>query len=372
MSPTRRTYLTALATTTVLTVAGCSSSESPTETPAVTTTPGVSEPTTDGTTDRPETDTRGGDLPSYADRAAYTEESLSLEATEECSLGATLTLPEGDGAVPGVVIVHGSGPNDRDGTVGPLQPYRDLAVGLASRGIAVLRYDKRTFACQQSIDPTAFTIDDVVTEDVLTAVSRLREQPRVDREDIVVVGHSLGGALAPRVASRDGGLAGIALLAANARPLPDLIVDQTRYALERDGELTDAERRRLEQTRALAERLRTADIGDEEVLAGGGEPFWRSLAEYDQVETATAIETPILLAQGERDRQVTVADDLSRWRDTLGDRTDVRIHTYPGLNHYFVDGAGALETGGQPEDGFVAESLIADLADWIEGVVEAA
>jgi hypothetical protein len=66
-----------------------------------------------------------------------------------------------------------------------------------------------------------------------------------------------------------------------------------------------------------------------------------------------------------------VADDLSRWRDALGDRTDVTSHTYPGLNHYFVDGAGALETGGQPEDGFVAESLITDLADWI-GRVEAA
>jgi len=362
MSPTRRAYLAALAGTTALSVAGCSGNESPPGTTDSTTTPGLSRTRTD----QSHTETTTENLPEYADSDAYTEQSLSLRASGDCTPGATLTLPNGDGVVPGVVVVHGSGPSDRDGTIGPVKPYRDLAVGLASRGIAVLRYDKRTFACRQSFDPTEFTIDDVVTEDALTAVERLREHSRVD--SVVVVGHSLGGALTPRIARRDRSLAGIALLAANARPLPTLIVEQTRYALERDGNLTDAEQRQLEQTRELAERLRTADIGDEEVLAGGGRPFWQSLAEYDQVETATEVETPILLAQGERDKQVRVETDLARWREALGDREDVTIHTYPGLNHYFVDGAGALETGGQPEDGFVSGSVVADLAAWTNRV----
>ncbi|MUV89530.1 alpha/beta fold hydrolase [Halapricum sp. CBA1109] len=297
MTPSRRRVLRAGVVAAGALLAGCTDTGTTTvpSTATPSTTRDTPNRTTDGTTT---TDADGTATPPYAAPSAYETTTLSLSATADCSLGATLTVPEGDGPFPGAVIVHGSGPQDRDGTTGPVKPYRDIARGLSTYGVAVLRYDKRTFACTGTLDPAALSLDDVVTDDALTALERLREHDRVAAADTVVVGHSLGGALAPRIASRDGQVAGVAMLAANARPLPDLIVAQNRYALERDGELTDAERRQLRQVRALAERLRTVDIESGEVLAGAGRPFWRGLAEYDQVAAAEGLSLPMFLAQG--------------------------------------------------------------------------
>lgn len=86
-------------------------------------------------------------------------------------MGGTLLPPTDGESVPGAVIVHGSGPTDRDGTHGPNKPYKQLAWGLASRGVPVLRCDKRTFAC--AADPTAVTIDAVVTDDALAVARRV-------------------------------------------------------------------------------------------------------------------------------------------------------------------------------------------------------
>lgn len=370
MAPTRRRYLAALSGATTLAIAGCSDADStptdatPTESLTPTDTPTATPGTTVPGTPTP-TPSDGYTPPPYVDPGAYTATSVTLDATAECTLGGELTVPTGEGPVPGVVLVHGSGRQNRNGAIGGVQIYRDLALGLASRGVAVLRYDKRTFACTQQLDPSAFTIDDVVTDDALLAVDRLREHPRVASEDVFVVGHSLGGALAPRIAARDGGLAGIAMLAANASPLPDLVVAQTRYALERDGDLTEAERQQLNRVRELAERARTVDIGDDEVVLGGGKPFWRSLAEYDQVETATNLDVPTFLGQGTRDRNVPVDTELGQWRDALGGRASVTIRTYDGVNHYFLEGPGPLETGQLPQSGHVVPAVVADLAAFV-------
>jgi uncharacterized protein len=81
--------------------------------------------------------------PSYADFTKFEEKEI-LIGKGIWSLPGTLSLPKGDGPFPAVILVHGSGPLDRDETIGPNKPFRDLAHGLASRGIAVLRYEKRT------------------------------------------------------------------------------------------------------------------------------------------------------------------------------------------------------------------------------------
>ncbi|PSQ36441.1 hypothetical protein BRD08_04700 [Halobacteriales archaeon SW_10_66_29] len=180
------------------------------------------------------------DPPAYADESAFEERTVTLDATESCDLGGTLSVPTGNDSVPGVVIVHGSGPVDRDATFGPNKPYKELAWGLASRGIAVLRYDKRTQACDA--DLADVTIDDVATDDALTAIQRLRDHDRVAADAVFVVGHSLGGALAPRIATRDGGLAGAVLLAPGpARPIEELVLDQQRHLLDQQ-DLTGEER----------------------------------------------------------------------------------------------------------------------------------
>jgi len=304
--------------------------------------------------------------PPYADESAFTEREVSLEATDDCTLGGTLTLPAGVDEAPGVVIVHGQGPSDRDGTVGPNKPYKDLAWGLASRGVAVLRYDKRTRACD--VDLAEVTIDEAVTEDALTAVERLREIDVVADEDVVVAGHSIGATLAPRIAARDGELAGVVMLAPLARTAPEALLDQNEYLVERDGTVTEAEREQLERVERIAGRIRSLNITDEAVVYIGGDEYWRSLREYDAVETAEEIDAPRLVLQGERDYQVTVEDDLARWREALGDEPNVEFRTYPRLNHFFMPGEGKPGRGEYFRENRVAEAVVADVASFAAAV----
>lgn len=309
------------------------------------------------------------DPPAYADESAFTEREIALEATESCSLGATLSIPAGEESVPGVVIVHGSGAVDRDLSLGANKPYKDLAWGLASRGIAVLRYDKRTAACE--VDLANATIDDVVTDDALTAIDRLRAADRVRDDGIVLVGHSIGGTLAPRIAGRDGTLAGVVMLAPGGRSVPQAMLDQNRYLAEVDGEVTDAERRQLERVEAMVEQIRRLDIADDEVVYLGGREYWRTLTEYDQLSAAADLELPRYLAFGGRDWQVTVADDRPLWRDALAGESNVTVRTYGALNHLFIPGSGPSTPGEYFEPGHVDRQVVSDLVEWIDGVAGA-
>jgi len=306
--------------------------------------------------------------PEYADESAFTESERSISVGDDCALGATLTLPVGEASesVPGVVIVHGSGPSDRDGTVGPNKPYRDLAWGLASRGVASLRYEKRTAACR--IDGT-LTIDEEVTDDALAAADVLRGETRIADGDVVVAGHSLGGTLVPRIATQDDGLAGIAMLAAAARPLPEALLDQYEYLADLDGTVTDAERAQLDAVRAAVERIESGDVGQEEVVLGASGAYWNSLLSYDATATADALTRPAFLLQGERDYQVTVADDFADWRVAFADNRDARFETYPALNHLFMPGEGQSRPGEYFEPNHVAGAVVTDLASWVDGIV---
>jgi len=292
--------------------------------------------------------------PSYADESAFSERELAL-GSPACGLGATLTTPEGEGADTGVVLVHGSGPNDRDGTFGPNRPLQDIAWGLASEGVAVLRYDKRTFACDVSTDELGF--GPLVVDDALTALDRLRAETGV--ADTAVVGHSIGAYAAPRIAREDGDASAF-LLAAPSRPLYATVPDQLRYLAGLDGEVTDAEQAQIDDAEATADRL--AD-GDYE--GGGfawGAQFWRDVADYDPVAAAESLGRPVYALQGGRDYQVTPDGDFPAWRDALGDD---RTRLYEDLNHLFVAGEGDPNPGEYFRPGNVAEAVVADLAGWL-------
>ncbi|MGO9207377.1 MAG: alpha/beta fold hydrolase, partial [Candidatus Limnocylindrales bacterium] len=166
----------------------------------------------------------------YVNPAAFTETAVTV-GSAPWALPGTLTMPNGAGPFPAVVLVQGSGPHDRDETFGPNKPFRDLAWGLASRGIAVLRYDKRTFVygAQMAAD-TSITVRQETTDDAIAAVALLRMTPKVDPTRVFLVGHSLGAYLAPRIAAQvPGELRGLVLLEAPTTPLPQLILIQEEY-----------------------------------------------------------------------------------------------------------------------------------------------
>lgn len=303
--------------------------------------------------------------PDYVDPSAFSERDLALDAPGECELGATLSVPTSGENLPGVVLVHGSGDQDRDETAGPNKTFRELAQGLASQGVAVLRYDQRPFAC--AVDRTEATLDDLVTDDAVTAVNRLRAVDRVS--DVVVAGHSLGGRVAPRIARR-ADAAGVVMLAPLAEPVNEAIVRQTRHVLTLDGELSARDEQALAETEALAEQLRTLDIGADETLnlGGGarGRPFWRTLQKYDHLATAASLEVPTLLVQGGRDYLVTTDEDLPLWREAIGDDPQTKIAVFGALNHRFQPGSGPSrpQEWSRPENP-VAERVVDHIAAFL-------
>ena len=157
--------------------------------------------------------------PAYSREMNFIETSVTVR-TGQWKLPGTLTMPKGEGPFPGVVLVAGSGPEDQDETIGPNKPLKDIAWGLADRGLAVLRYAKRTYVygAKSSTDPARLTIDDVTVDDARSAVALLARETRVDPHRVYVLGHSLGATMAPEIATGDEQVAGIILLAGAVTP----------------------------------------------------------------------------------------------------------------------------------------------------------
>src|SRR5689334_13050802 len=146
---------------------------------------------------------------SYVAPATFREEPATVDAGGWALPGA-VTVPVGAGPFPAVVLVHGSGAGDRDATFGPNKPFRDLAEGLASRGIVVLRYDKRTRVHAARTGPLReFTPKEEVIYDAVAAVRLLLSRPDVRADRVFVLGHSFGGMLAPRIALAEPKIAGL-------------------------------------------------------------------------------------------------------------------------------------------------------------------
>jgi dienelactone hydrolase len=260
-----------------------------------------------------------------------------------------------------VVLVHDSGPNDRDESLGANKVFKDLAEGLGSRGIAVLRYEKRNrqYAAKMA-GRTDVTVEEETVEDAARAVALLRTQKEVDAGKIYVLGHGLGGYVAPRIAEEAGQIAGFIMLAANARPLEDLIVEQAEYL--------GFPAKDLEGIKAQAKRIKSLEQADaaSPPLLGMTATYLLDLKSYDPIASVKKIPVRILFLQGGRDFQVT-SKDLDLWKAGLASRKDVSFQTFPALNHLFIAGEGKSTDTEYKKPGHVAPEVIDAIAKWILG-----
>lgn len=307
--------------------------------------------------------------PAFVDNAKYAEHAVKIGPAGR-ELDGTLSLPKGAGPFPAVVLVHGSGPQDRDETIGHTKPFADLADAFASQGIAVLRYEKRSKARPQDFADNRYTVDLETVDDALAGAELLRHEATIDPKRVVIVGHSLGAMMAPRIAFRDPRLAGIALLAAPSRALQTVYLEQLDYLANLDGKVDDEERKQLELEKAKVAHLTSQGPSgkpEENPLNLAGS-YWTDLMAYDQVKVAQGLSLPMFIAQGGRDYQVTKVD-FEGWQQALAGRDNVAFHFYPNVSHLFIAGEGmATPNEYLTGTGHVDGAPIADLAAWLKAL----
>ena len=307
----------------------------------------------------------GRQQPSYSKPDSFQSRELTI-GDDEWKLGATLLVPNGKAPFPGVVLVQGPGPNDRDETIYTSQVFRDLAEGLASRGIAVLRYDKRTKVYGEKMSDMDFTIQQETVEDAVRAAALMRRQPEVDPNGVFVLGHSLGGYVAPRIAAQDGKLAGLIFLAANARPIEDVAFDQNNYVAHLTGEPSADVQKRLDALKDEVAKVKQLEPGKQnpQVVLGLPVSYLLDLKGYDAAAQAKGLAMPMLFLQGERDFQVTMTD-FGIWKSALSERKNVTFRSYPKLNYLFITGERKSSPTEYRTPGNVDPQVIDDIATWL-------
>ena len=293
--------------------------------------------------------------------------------SEDFPLVGTLLYPEGEGNFPVVILVHGSGPNDRDVTLYGNKPFKDIAEGLTEQGIAVFRYDKRTYTHSgKYADPDVagnVTIYNEVIDDARYAVDFIKTQENIDPSKIFVLGHSLGGNQAPRIAEGRDDIAGLIIMGGNVTPIQDLMLYQYEYLYSLEDNLDEAtEKLYKEQIEIVTDAvalINSSELGettDPNLTLGIPAKYWLDLKDYDPTKIAIELDIPILILQGERDYQVPMAE-FEKWKESLLGKAEYRL--YDSLNHLFMAGEGTPGPAEYMNQSKVSKDVIDDIADWI-------
>lgn len=289
-------------------------------------------------------------------------------------LPGTLTRPAGEGPFPAILLVAGSGPSDRDETIGPNKPFLDLAQGLAAAGIASYRYDKRTLTYGAKMVDQPLTVDDEVTTDAVAALELLARQPRVDPRRVFLLGHSLGALMAPRIAQRVPSLAGVVMMAAPTSLDLDVVLRQTRYVLGLRGmsrAQIDAAVAPIEVARDAMARANPAHPPPGTFFHAPA-TYWLSLRGVHPIAAAKRLSEPMLIMQGRGDYQVSPTLDFAKWSSAFAHCRRVTLKLYPGLSHLFMPSGTTPSPADYAKAGHVDGKVISDLVAWIVAVPQPA
>lgn len=274
-------------------------------------------------------------------------------------LPGILTIPtNGKGPWPAVVMLGGSGPNDMDESIGPNHIFKDIAEGLSSRGIVVLRYSKRTLIYGKEMDPQHTTIKEEYLDDAVAAVNLLRSRSEVDGNRIFIAGHSLGGTIAPEVALKAAPVQGLILLAPTGRKLGQMAVQQMRF-------LGEASHQELDELERKANELDKHQLPPTENFLGAPASYFYDIDARNEVATARQLGVPILILHGGRDYQV-IDKDIEYWQEGLKGVPHVHVDTFPALNHLFIAGTGKPNPQEYSVPGHVDQQVIDAMSAFIE------
>jgi uncharacterized protein len=315
----------------------------------------------------------------------YREEEVSYEnKVQHVTLAATFTIPQGKGPFPAVLLITGSGPQDRDETLMGHKPFLVLSDYLTRRGIAVLRADDRGVG-KSTGDFAGATTADFAT-DTEAGATYLKTRSEVDPHKIGLIGHSEGGIIAPMVAARNSDVAFIVMMAGSGVPGDQILPEQVLLLSEAAGvDKADAEKRAATEREVLALVEKDKDdavlekdlhekLSDQAVQAQLGaqikkisSPWFRYFLTYDPATALRKVKCPVLVLNGEKDCQVSPAQNLPAIRQALtqGGNKNFEIDELPGLNHLFQ----TAKTGAVSEYAEIDETMspvaLQKIAEWI-------
>lgn len=304
-------------------------------------------------------------------------EKIVLGAGTKYPLKGLLTLPDSPSPAPAVVFVHGSGSSNMGEKVVKLTPFRDLAEGLARRGIASVRYDKRSYAhgLKMLLSRAPITVREETIEDAILAAELLRKDKRIDANRIFIVGHSMGAMLAPRIDAEGGDFRGLILMAGTPRLLEEVLLEQTEESLAGlKGFARTLGEKQLAQLKRTFDGL--YDLTDEEAKArklGGGTTlyYFKEMGEHPASRYLAELRKPMLVMQGSRDVQVKADVDFAAYRELLKEKPNVTFRLYEGLNHAFVPAI--CDSIAEAKREFAVErhigpEVLDDIANWIHSI----
>jgi fermentation-respiration switch protein FrsA (DUF1100 family) len=333
----------------------------------------------------------------------YNEEEIVFpNESVNISLAGTLTYPKGSGKFPAVVLITGSGRQDRDETVFNHKPFLVIADYLTRNGIAVLRFDDRGGG-KSTGDHSNATTEDFAT-DAAAAVKYLKSRNEIDSKKIGLIGHSEGGLIAPMTAVNSGDVSFIVLLAGPGVAGKYLLALQTELILRANGMPEEEIAKNVKQSKEAYEAItsspdsltgfkRLKEMFDEEVAGLSDEekqkpeysesnfnaqtkvllsPWFRFFLKYDPAPVLENISIPVLALNGDKDLQVDAEQNLTAIEKALkdGGNANYKIVKLPGLNHMFQTAkTGAVNEYAQIEETF-SPSALKLISDWIKETVK--
>ena len=293
----------------------------------------------------------------------------------EYPLKGELIIPKSNQPVPAVVFVHGSGASNMDEKVGKLTPFKDIAEGLARHGIASIRYDKRSYAhgFKLLMKEKNVTVKIETIDDAIMATNLLKNDPRIDANNVYIIGHSMGAMLAARIDSEGGNYKGLVMMAGSPRTLNEIMIDQNNDVLSQTKGFTHwIVQKQVEKIEKMFEGFE--NLSDEEAKKkkmGNGVTlyYFKEMNAFDSKNYLKTISKPMLIMQGEKDFQATVDKDFTSYKQLLEGKDNVVFKLYENLNHAFVPSIyGSIMKAKQEYniEQHIGENVISDIANWIK------
>jgi hypothetical protein len=324
---------------------------------------------------KPRYEKRAYTVPDYVHPDSVKERDIIIGKGTEWETKGTFTLPLALGKYPVIIIIHGSGPLDQDGTYVANKPYADLAWGLASRGIGVLRFPKRTREYYREIreKKVDITPDFESIQDAIAAFQAIKKHREADSNAIFFLGHGTGGTFLPKLIDSLPAIRGLVLLGAPSRPLEDVLLEQLEYVLSLDTINTrEDSKRKLDKLRRQYQNVKdknlTKDTPPERLLLDTPASYWLALRGYNPAKTLAKSGKPALILRGNRDFQST-DKDFDLWQKTLVTKKNSHLYQfikYPDLNYLFMDGVGQSTPAEYAIYDHVSVNVIEDIEFWVK------